>query len=707
MQLLFDYFLERLPIETRDCLISATSHQTDLNPNTRLFNGVCLVLEEVLDDIKELKKHQNMKIKIISEGFFSKTKEKRKIRTKRNLIKSKSLNKEIAFELASLSCYLIPKMKTTGDYLSLLKRINHPYIDLYIAYFEEDPSNYQATRLKVEEISKKLKENRQFNKEMKAHQISICSWLYGQQGDVVILKEVYKYVHKRLPKTDNIVEIRALQDAASNAIWWLLHSGVEANIEEMIDFIEPFIQKYKLYMSYTDFLNLKGAALSYFGENIHAIQSFEKLMTEHEKYNDDYRLSIAIGNLSSSYFVEGRILQAKEMMEKAIKLYKESTGKWPYLYLTEIGNMYYLTGDPRAEESFLHAYEIQKKETSLFKAFILFELIHFYLRTEEIEKAKTYLNKLSSLAKELQAISVNAQVTYLLGYSEMLDLNFSNAIKYMQNSLELGRQSKDFDLILSSNILLAAIYLQRYRLSGQQATLNTALNYIDTSIQLAVENQHRQILSLGLIIRSLLRASKGEYEKSFADIENAKVIVNDIDYDKWKEDLLKIEEKIQNSQRQGKMVLDREDVFKYILPQFKTMLSFKLAERKPVESEVIGLLIITQSGVPVYTKLGANLKTDKMILSGLLTAINHLSESIGAGKDKGRLQEVLYDKFWITVQPIKNGFVAVIASEATAEIRMLANGIADRIKEVPIVISELTTNLEDKIQDILDQMVIK
>ena len=179
------------------------------------------------------------------------------------------------------------------------------------------------------------------------------------------------------------------------------------------------------------------------------------------------------------------------------------------------------------------------------------------------------------------------------------------------------------------------------------------------------------------------------------------------DYDKWKEDLLKIEEKIQNSQREGKMVLDQENVFKFIIPQFKTMLSFKLVERKPVESEIIGLLIITQSGVPIYTKLGANLKTDKMILSGLLTAINHLSESIGAGKNKGRLQEVLYDKFWITVQPIKNGFVAVIASEATAEIRMLANGIADRIKEVPIVISELTTNLEEKIQDILNQMIIK
>ena len=137
------------------------------------------------------------------------------------------------------------------------------------------------------------------------------------------------------------------------------------------------------------------------------------------------------------------------MMEQAIKLYKESTGKWPYLYLTEMGNMYYLTGDDRAEKSFLQAYEIQKKEKTIFKAFIMFELIHYYLRVEEMSKAQAYLSELKLLAKELEILSVNAQVDYLLGYSEMLNLNFSNAIKFIQTSLDLAQQTKDFDLILS------------------------------------------------------------------------------------------------------------------------------------------------------------------------------------------------------------------------------------------------------------------
>jgi hypothetical protein len=708
MQLLFDSFITRFPMDVRDRLQSAIKHQTDLNPTDRLQKGVSLVLKEVFAEREELEEMQEMTIEVSSKGPFAKLRSQSKVKKKRDLIENKLiLNKENSFQLACLSSYLTQKMKASEEFVDLLKKIKHPYIDLLIAYFEEDPSNYQATRLTVDKLAKTLMKRSDFTPEMEAFVFSIRSWVYGQQGDVAVLKELYKNLSNRLPKTTNVVEIFALQDTASNVIWWLLHSGVESNIDEMIDFVEPYINKYKLYFAYTDFLNLKGAVFSYFGDNDNSIKCFEDLRKEYDKYNDNYRLSIAIGNLSESYFIEGKILLAKEMMERAIKLYKESTGKWPYLYLTEMGNLYYLTGDPRAEESFLHAYEIQKKETSMFKAFILFELIHYYLRTEQLDKVPQYLKEIKSLAKELQTISVNAQVDYLLGYNDMLEQNFSNAVKYLQTSLELARQSKDLDLILSNNILLAAVLLQRYKLNEQPNILNSILNYIDTAIQLAVENKHNQILSLGLIIRALLRARKGQFKAATKDIKEVKRLEKEIDYEKWKEELAKIENSISKAQNEGKMELDLESVFKYILPQFKTMLSFKLAERKPIKTQVMGVLIITESGVPIYTNLGSSLKTDKMILSGLLTAINQLSESIVEGKDEGRLREVLYDKFLITVQPIKNGIVAVIATEATAEIRLWANAIADRVVEVPVVISQLTSKLDEEIGDIITQMNIK
>jgi len=685
MQLLFDSFIIRFPMDVRDRLQSATSHQTDLNPIDRLQKGVRLVLAEVLEERIELEMMQKMKIEFSSKGPFSKLRTQSKIRKKRNLLQNKLLlNQEVAFQLACLSCYLTQKMKATEEYIALLKKIKHPFIDLHIAYFEEDPSNYKATRLTVDNLAKTLMKRTDFNHEMEAFVFSIRAWVNGQQGDVAILKELFKNLRKRLLETTNVVEIFGLQDTACNTIWWLLQSGVDSNINEMIDFIDPYIIKYKFYFSNTDFLNLKGAVYGYFGDNVTAIACLKELKAEYEKYHDNYRLSIAIGNLSESYFIEGKIILAKETLEQAINLYKESTGKWPYLYLSAIGDYYYLTGDPRAEESFLLAYELQKKETSLFKAFILSQLIHFYLRTEQLEKIPLYLSEMKSLAKELQAISVNAQVDYLLGYNEMLAQNFSNAKKYLQNSLELSRQSRDFDLILSCNILLAAVNLQRYKLNEQPAILNSVLNYIDTAIQLAVENKHNQILSLGLIIRALLRSRKGEFKQAKKDIKEVKRLEKEIDYEKWKEEINVIEESISKAQSEGKMELDLEIVFNHILPQFKTLLSFKLADRKPKKTTVLGVLIITESGVPIYTNLGSNLKTDKMILSGLLTAINQLSESIVEGKDEGRLREVL-----------------------TAEIRLWANAIAERVVEVPVVISQLTSKLDEEIGDIITQMKIK
>ena len=707
MQLLFDAFIKRLPHQTRDRLLAAIAHQNDLNPIERMQKGVCLVLKEYLADKAELQKLSVMKIDVTVSGPFAGLKRRRRIQQKRNLLESKIvLNKQTCFQLASLSCYITQQMKATEEYTALLKQIDHLYIDAFITYFEETPTNYQETLEKIDEIAEKLSHENYYNNEMKAHIVALQTGSCGQMGDIVFLKNSYKFLMKRLPQTDNVVEIRGLQDTAISVIWWSLHSGIEANIDEMVEFIEPFILKYKLYMSYTDYLNLKGAIASYIGANEEGIRCFEVLRNEYELYNDNYRLSIAIGNLAESYFAQGKIILAKSMLEEAIKLYHDSTGKWPYLYMAELGNIYYITEDERAEELFLQAYEIQKKEKSLFKGFILFELIHYYLRTEQEKKAENYLSELISLAKDLQALSINVCVEYLRGFSELSNQNFSSAIKYLQTALELARETKDMDLILTCNIQIAAANLQKYRLSEQQLHLTLALNHIDTAIKLAIENSHNQILTIGLMIRSLLQASIGEYESAEKDITEAKQIGAEIDLEKWQEDIKNIESTIFTAHKNGKMELDRESVFKYIIPQFKSMLSFKLIERKPVKAKVIGLLVITESGVPIYSNLDVSIKTNQLILSGVLAAINQLSGSIIEGQEKGRLQEVLYDNFWITIQPLTHGIVAVIASDATAEIRMWASDIADRIKEVPITITEFTDQMVDKIGDLLEQMNI-
>ncbi|MHA1156000.1 MAG: tetratricopeptide repeat protein, partial [Candidatus Heimdallarchaeota archaeon] len=350
-------------MDTRDRLKAAISHQSDLNPNDRLQKGTIVVLGEELKEQQELEKLLTLKIDISAKGPLSWIKGKKKAQKKTAFIKSKLVaTKQIAFQIASLSCYLTQKMKATDEYKALLKQIEHPYIEMFLTYFNENPTNYKEIRETVEQLSQVIEKRNDFTLELKAYVVALRTWVYGQQGDIAVLKEGYRYIKKRLPQVDNIIESRGLEDASTNCIWWMLHSGVEANIEEMIDFVEPFVLKNRIYQSYTDFLNLKGAIVSYFGKNEEGIICFENLMNEYENVHDNYRLSIAIGNLAEVYFETGQILKAKDMMERAISLYKESTGEWPYLYLTEMGNIYYVVGDKRAEESFLHAYEIQRKE---------------------------------------------------------------------------------------------------------------------------------------------------------------------------------------------------------------------------------------------------------------------------------------------------------------------------------------------------------
>ncbi|MBD3190896.1 MAG: hypothetical protein GF308_09645 [Candidatus Heimdallarchaeota archaeon] len=713
MKSLFDFFLLRLPAEIQQDLKDATFSVKEKNPNDQLQKGTVTILKRLIEEKqllenKLINKEELLKTEKRKKGLVHSIKKRRMIRTQKKQTKREIvILEQLAFQVACLSCYLTQKMKASEDYLESLKLIKHPYIELFVTYFEENPSNYEASYNKIKRLARILEAQEDFTKEMKANLINIQSWIYGQQGDIGFIKELYKYTQNRIKETTNLIEQFALQDCALNIIWWMLHSGLESNIEEMMAFIKPYVQKYHLYKNYTTFLNVQGAIDSYFGNNKKALECFEKLKLEHEKYHDTYRLSIAIGNASETYFVMGKVLKACTMMEEAIKLYKESTDSWPYLYLTEIGNIYYLLGETKkAEQSILQAYEIQKKDKSMHKAFILFELIHFYLRIENLLEAEKYLEELRLLAKDLHALSVNAQVDYLFGFYELLDQNFSNAIKYLQIALQKAQKTKDMELILLCNSQLTAAYLQKYRLSEQQKHLNLALNFIDTVIQLAIENYHNQILSIALMIRSILRATKGEFQKARKDIEKAQKISKKYDMKKWSEDVEKVEELIARAQTKQKMELKQQHLIETLLPQFKSMLSMKLVERKQKEVKILGMLVISKSGVPIYTKLKSNLQANRLLLSGMLTAIDNLAHNILEGKDRGRLKDISYEDFAIILHPIKDGLIAIIASEATADVRMWAGFIAERVKEVPVVISEITSQLEENIGDLLEQMKI-
>ncbi|MHA1802686.1 MAG: tetratricopeptide repeat protein [Candidatus Heimdallarchaeaceae archaeon] len=667
MQSIFEYFVERFSQPLQNLLNQSIEEQDEVNPNDKLQKGVVLALEYVIKN------------------------------------KSKFGEKEI-FDLASMSCYLTQKMKANEEFLKLLKEVKHPYIELFVAYFEENPTNYLESLNKIEKITKLLEEREDYSDEMRANVLEIHSWVYGQQSDVAKVKEILKYVRSRIKETDNLVEQFGLQESYMNCSWWFLHLGIEMDFDEIFTFVDPYVQKYKFYKTITSYLNVKGGIESFMGDNHEAIKSFEELIKVHEEYNDDYRLSIATGNLAEVHMVMGKSNLAKDMMEKAINLYKESTGKWPYLYLTELGNMYYLLGDDRAEESFLHAYEIQRKEKSLHKAFIMYELIHYYLRIENLVEAKKYLKELRSLSKVLEAPSINARVDYLRGFLEMLNHNLSNASEYLISALEQAKHTRDVELILFCNIQLSVAYLWYYRLLENRESLNLAMSYIDTVSQLAVENNHNQILTSSLMICAVLCSVNGEYEKSLEDIRKARQVGKDIDFETLKRDLDKIEHSIQNARNTGLLEVAGQNIIEYILPQFKSLLSLKLVQTKRKDVEVLGLLIISESGIPIFSKLKDKLKTNDLLLSGLLMAITQCAESILVGKEIGRLKDVNYEDFCITLQAIKNGLVAVIASEVSSEIRMWSMSLANRIKEIPPVVTKFVSDVPSKIDDLLEEV---
>ncbi len=667
MQSLFDFVLLRFSKELQDLLKEAVEKENCLNPNENLQQGAIKVLESIID-----------------ENRFEK------------------LEKA---ELAALICYLTPNMQASNVLLQLLCKLKEPYIDLFVAFFEEEPSQYHLTLKKIELLSESIDEKQPHYQEKIANILNMKAWVYGQVGEIEKLYLLYQEGMKKIVKSDNIVEQYAIQECLLTVLWWMMQSGSEYDIEQILLEIEPYVKKYKLYFPFSSYLNLYGTVESTYGSLMEAIKYYTELYTLHEQYHDFYRLSIAMGNLAEVYLATGYIEKAKEMMEKAIDLYHSSTGKFPYMYLMEMGNIHFIVNNfELAEQSFLKAYEIQKNEQTLYKAFILFEVAHFYLRTEQLEQAEKYIGEYIELANIIDTSSVKARLEYLLGFFNMLNHNLANAISSLISAVQFSQMSRERELMLFSIIQLAIAYLQFYKLTEKQESLNQALNYIDSVVEIGKEHHLSHIITLALMIRALLSSINDNIDQSIEDITEAKSIVEKTGFETLAADLVILEKIIKESKNTSNMKVEGPKMIENILPQFKTMLSFKVIQKVKQESELLGILVITESGVPIFSKLKSRLKTNDLVLSGLLMAINQLSTNIISEKEQGRLQDVHYENFSITIQTIKNGIVAIIASKLNAEIKILATTIAERIGEVPVVITEASGDIEEKIKDIIIQM---
>jgi len=565
MQLIYEEMLKRLDEESRELVVNEVKKQSSPNPNEKLQRGSFSALKILLEKEKTIP----------------------------------SNNQQIV-TLATLTCYLTQKMRATEELIKTLEKVDDPFVSLFSLYFQENPQNYSKIVREIDAQEKEIRKKKKITNEIQAAIYNIQSWVHGQQGEIDKIKPILKIVKERITKSEEIIEHHHLHEAFHNIIWWLLHAGVDINYEKEFSFISPYIERYGSYKSKTTFLNVKGSIYSYFGKTKEAIECFEKLIEIHSQFNDNYRLSIATGNLAEVLAVEGKIKKAKDMMEKAINLYKKSTGKWPYLYLTEIGNLYFLLGDNRAEESFLAAYEIQKNEKSMHKAFILFELVHYYLRVEKIAEAKRYLKELKSLARELEVPSINIRVDYLRGFLEMLQHNLTSAISFLHSALENASLINDTELILYSNIQLAVAYLIYYRLLETQENLNLALNYCETVKQLAVEYKHNQLLAVSYLVNAVLVAIDGDTETAFNLLLEARKIGEEIELDALKKDIDEVEKNIRLSEKTGTLQIKKQNVIDYILPQFKSLLSLKVESSKNHETEILGVLVISESACRKY-----------------------------------------------------------------------------------------------------------
>ncbi|MEA2071122.1 MAG: hypothetical protein U9O98_07505 [Asgard group archaeon] len=435
--------------------------------------------------------------------------------------------------------------------------------------------------------------------------------------------------------------------------------------------------------------NVNGAISTQTGDFSAAIQEFYRSLEYLKKIGDLKGMAYAYNNIGVIQNTQGYFGTARESFLKSKELHLQSTGQlFRTITFSNIASTY------RAEGNFVEALkniqegldiERQNKQASLDLMYLLAEEIEIFLEMEDINSARNSIKELIKVINYLDSKTFKPLKHYYKGIIETRELNFGMAKKQLHKALEyMSNSIAVYRTMLKAQIQLAKIYLSRYLHSGKTEDFQQAFTLIENIIQACREQELKPLLCDILIIRANLYSIIRDQEKSEEDLMEATKIAESlglqIQLSRTKEnrDLL----------RQAKETISPKEKTAKLLNFLKTsnnsILSFQLLKKpKIIKSSVYGILITTESGVPIYSKyFDERLKKNDVLVSGFLSSISSFTEEILSRKTPGSLKNITHEEMTILIEKVKKQLLLILFVEKdTHELRVKISQIKREIKE--------------------------
>ena len=325
------------------------------------------------------------------------------------------------------------------------------------------------------------------------------------------------------------------------------------------------------------------------------------------------------------------------------------------------------------------------EETNIKEAWFYCEASDVFLYSEDFQDCENALLKAKELT-ELSTSDYDQLFIYLLtGGLELRKMNYGVADDYLNTSLDLAVEHNFKDLTLKSLFFLSELAIRKYESTNIEHHLNEAEERI-SDIKFILKQSHFPFAATNLlIVQSSFEKALLKFDKAIKLLDNAIQLADDNQFYDLKDQAKKQKEELNEIMGTGEKLPPGE-----LIPKLRALeevsLSITSRQFSNDEASPLILLIINPDGIPFFTHVfdeEMNKVFDKqMVISGILRALSDVSGEIFSTTGHSSLKSIQYKNYTIMIEMKEGDLIfAMIADFETFEIRHRLRTLAFHIND--------------------------
>jgi tetratricopeptide (TPR) repeat protein len=410
-------------------------------------------------------------------------------------------------------------------------------------------------------------------------------------------------------------------------------------------------------------LNNIGVIYAIKGELNKSLEFHKKSLKTREKVGNKRLIGMSLVNIGYIYFQKGELDLAMEKLRLSLQLTGGESDNQSIVTIINIGFVYQELGELEAAlEQYKQALKLNKEmDHKINIACNLFYMICVSIDMEELEQAKSYLKELQQISnqEESKLTNLNSRLAEaLILKTSKRRKNLTKAEEILEKIVEETEEVLDPQLIVIALINLSELLLKELRATGDEDILEEVEETVKKLSEIAKKQQSHTILVESYWLKAQLALVRLDLIEARNLLTQAQTIAEE-------KGLERLAHKISNEHDQ---LLEQLDQWEELIAKDASItervkvanleeLVGWMARKREIkvdekEDEPIMLLLVAESGIPIYSKkFDQKKELQDMLISGFLTSINNFVQE--AFEVKGVIKRIMHEEYTISFDLIE------------------------------------------------------